>query len=150
MMTTLYRCFFTSAWTQCTFCTSVRSFFRSFLISRWLHYESTSAITYHSTVAELQKRLALLPASVEKPGLCSHHWKDKGPATVLIFFCLELDSIEQLTKDELHQILQELQSWLCHHNKVTKRELLSLIGKQTFTVTAVPTGHLYLRRMITT
>jgi hypothetical protein len=77
--------------------------------------------------------------------------KVEGPSTTLTFLGLELDSIAErisLRKDKLHQMLQELQLWLHHRSKVTKRELLSLISKLAFAARAVPAGRLLLRRLI--
>lgn len=65
-----------------------------------------------------------------------------GPATVLPFLGLELDSVSQqirLPPDKLREILAELTKWQSH-SKTTKRKLLSLIGKLAFAARAVPAG----------
>ena len=75
----------------------------------------------------------------------------EGPAIVLIFLGLEIDSVLQrirLPKTKLKEILTDLSHWL-HHRKATKRKLLSLIGKLAFVARAVPAGCIFLCRLIT-
>ena len=75
----------------------------------------------------------------------------EGPTTTLTFLGLELDTVLQqirLPQAKLAEMLEVLTHWL-HHNKTTKRELLSLIGKLAFAARAVPAGRLFLRRLIT-
>ena len=77
--------------------------------------------------------------------------KVDGPATVLPFLGLELDSVLQqirLPSDKLREILEELTKWQSC-GKTTKRKLLSLIGKLAFAARAVPAGRLFIRRLIT-
>ena len=77
--------------------------------------------------------------------------KVDGPATVLPFLGLELDSVLQqirLPPDKLREILEELAKWQSR-SKTTKRKLLSLIGKLAFAARAVPAGRLFIRRLIT-
>ena len=65
-----------------------------------------------------------------------------GPATVLTFLGLELDSISQqirLSPDKLREILTELTKWQSR-SKTTKQKLLLLIGKLAFAAGAVPLG----------
>ena len=76
--------------------------------------------------------------------------KVDGPATVLVFLGLILDSLRQeirLPPEKLQDMLQELTIWLAKCS-TTKRELLSLIGKLSFAARAVPAGRLFLRRLI--
>ena len=77
--------------------------------------------------------------------------KVDGPATVLTFLGLELDSVLQqirLPAEKLQAILKELEDWQ-QRKKATKRQLLSLIGKLSFAARAVPAGRLFTRRLIT-
>lgn len=77
--------------------------------------------------------------------------KVDGPATVLSFLGLELDSVLQqirLPPNKLEEILAELTEWQSR-NKTTKRKLLSLIGKLAFAARAVPAGRFFIRRLIT-
>lgn len=60
--------------------------------------------------------------------------KVDGPATIIIFLGLELDSVLQqirLPAEKLQAILKELKEWQ-QRKKATKRQLLSLIGKLSF------------------
>ena len=75
--------------------------------------------------------------------------KVDGPATVLSFLGLELDSVlQQRSPKKLREILEELTK--CQsHSKTTKQILLSLIGKLTFAAQAVPAGRLFIRHLLT-
>ena len=75
--------------------------------------------------------------------------KVEGPSTVLTFLGLELDS-EQL---EIRLPLSKLQplrdhvSSVLHSERLSKRELASLLGHLSFASRAVPAGRTFLRRM---
>ena len=74
--------------------------------------------------------------------------KVEGPATILTFLCIDLDTIKmklRLPPSKFNEILQDLDGWL-GHQKTTKRHLLSLIGKLAF---AVKISHLFNRQLIT-
>ena len=76
--------------------------------------------------------------------------KVDGPATILTFLGLELDSERQeirLPADKLHELLAALQLWSTRKT-ATKRQLLSLIGKLSFAARVVPAGRLFLRRLL--
>ena len=75
--------------------------------------------------------------------------KLEGPATQLTFLGITLDSTQQLSLplDKQEDILHSIQGWRGHH-KATKRELLSLIGKLSFSAKVVPAGRLFLRHLI--
>ena len=69
-------------------------------------------------------------------------------ATSLTFLGIHLNTMEaSITPERKQSLLQEL-SALHSHNKCTKRELLSLIGKLSFSCKVVPAGHIFLRRLI--
>ena len=77
--------------------------------------------------------------------------KVDGPATVLSFLGLELDSVLQqirLPPNKLEEILAELTKWQSR-NKTSKRKLLSLIGKLAFAARSVPAGRFFIRHLIT-
>ena len=93
-----------------------------------------------TTMMQLCERLGV-PVATEK---C------EGPATCITFLGIVLDSSLQqlrLPPEKLQEISFLTRSWLGLH-KVTKRELLSLIGKLSFAAKVVPAGRLFLRRLI--
>ena len=93
-----------------------------------------------TTMMQLCERLGV-PVATEK---C------EGPATCITFLGIVLDSSLQqlrLPPEKLQEISSLTRSWLGLH-KVTKRELLSLIGKLSFAAKVVPAGRLFLRRLI--
>ena len=73
-----------------------------------------------------------------------------APTTKLTFLGIVIDT-EKITasiSDERKSLmLEELQSFSTR-NKCTKRQLLSLIGKLSFACKVVPTGRIFLRRLI--
>ena len=54
----------------------------------------------------------------------------------------------RLPQDKLSALMKLLTEWRSSRRKVTKRKLLSLIGKLSFAARAVPAGRLFLRRLI--
>ena len=76
--------------------------------------------------------------------------KMEGPTTLLTFLGIHLDTISMeanITEERKQSLLQELtmlQSW----HKCTKRELLSLIGKLSFSCKILPDGRIFLCRLI--
>ena len=119
---------------------------------KWvLHYLNDYFLAGPPSSTSCKKHLCCFLQVCRKLGFPVATEKVEGPATILTFLGLELDSVKQqisLPADKLHQILQELQLWLRHRKTVTKRELLSLIGKLVFAARAVPAGRLFLRRLI--
>ncbi len=79
--------------------------------------------------------------------------KLEGPSTTITFLGIEVDSTRQVVRlppTKLQELVLELDMWLNAHTSrsVTKRELLSIIGKLAFAARVVPAGHLFLRRLI--
>ena len=76
--------------------------------------------------------------------------KTEGPTTQIKFLGIEIDSMRmslRLPDDKLGDISNLIQTWL-GKKKCTKRELLSLIGKLSFASKVIPSGRLFLRRLI--
>ena len=76
--------------------------------------------------------------------------KLEGPATTITFLGITIDTTLQqlrLPPDKLQEMTLLIKSWLGKH-KTTKRDLLSLIGKLSFAAKVVPSGRLFLRRLI--
>ena len=76
--------------------------------------------------------------------------KVEGPTTSLTFLGIHLNTITMeasITSERKQSLLQEL-SALHARNKCTKWELLSLIGKLSFSCKVLPAGRIFLRRLI--
>ena len=76
--------------------------------------------------------------------------KVEGPTTSLTFLGIHLDTISMeanITEERKQSLLQEL-TMLQGRHKCTKRELLSLIGKLSFSCKILPAGRIFLRRLI--
>jgi hypothetical protein len=121
----------------------------------WLiHYLDDYLIMAPATPADssdCQELLAVFLRVCKLLGIPVAMEKVDGPATIIIFLGLELDSVLQqirLPLEKLTAILAELEEWT-HRTKATKRQLLSLIGKLSFAARAVPAGRLFIRRLIT-
>ena len=74
----------------------------------------------------------------------------EGLTTSLTFVGIHLNSATMkasISDKRNHALLKELQ-WICHGDKCTKRELLSLIGKLSFCCKVLPAGRIFLRRII--
>ena len=75
--------------------------------------------------------------------------KVEGPTTLLTFLGIHLDTISMeanITEERKQSLLQELtmlQGW----HKCTKHELLSLIGKLSFSCKILPAGRIFLCRL---
>ena len=73
-----------------------------------------------------------------------------GPTTCLIYLGIEIDTVKQeirLPKDKFDDLMSILTS-CTHTQKVTKRKLLSLIGKLSFAAKVVRPGRIFLRCLI--
>ena len=76
--------------------------------------------------------------------------KIEGPSTSLTFLGIHLDTVimeASITSERKESILQELR-YLHSRHKCTKRQLLSLIGKLSFSCKVVPAGRIFIRRLI--
>jgi hypothetical protein len=76
--------------------------------------------------------------------------KEEGPSISLTFLGILLDSVNMrasITQERKLDILSAIQS-LQGRRTVTKRELLSIIGKLAFATKVVPPGRIFLRRLI--
>ena len=73
-----------------------------------------------------------------------------GPLTNLTFLGIEIDSKTmslRLPEDKLSALVAMLQKWSVS-KKCTKRDLLSLIGKLSFASKVIPSGRMFVRRLI--
>ena len=76
--------------------------------------------------------------------------KIEGPSTSLTFLGIHLDTVTMeasITAERKESLLQELR-YLHSRHKCTKRQLLSLIGKLSFSCKVVPAGRIFIRRLI--
>ena len=76
--------------------------------------------------------------------------KIEGPTTSITFLGIHLDTIAMeasITSERKEALLAELNQMYWRH-RCKKRELLSLIGKLSFACKVVPSGRIFLRRLI--
>lgn len=83
--------------------------------------------------------------------------KTEGPAAVITFLGIEIDTLRQqvrLPLDKLHRLTSTLAGWMGHterptpRSSVKKRELLSLLGLLHHAATVVRPGRAFLRNLI--
>ena len=73
-----------------------------------------------------------------------------GPCQLITFLRIEIDSINmslKLPSEKLSEFLLLLAHWRSKQ-KCTKRSLLSLIGKFSFASKVIPSGRMFIRRLI--
>ena len=76
--------------------------------------------------------------------------KIEGPSTAITFLGIHLDTVAMeasITPERKEALLLELNQ-LYWRRRCTKRELLSLIGKLSFACKVIPSGRIFLRRLI--
>ena len=76
--------------------------------------------------------------------------KVEGPTTYLTFLGIQINTISMeasITSERKQSLLQDLQFLHARH-KCTKCELLSLIGKLSFSCKVLPAGWIFLQRLI--
>lgn len=95
---------------------------------------------------DMQKTIALF----KNLGVPLAPEKIEGPVTNLTFLGIEIDSQTmsiRLPEEKLSALISLLQKW-SEMRKCTKRELLSLIGKLSFASKVIPSGRMFVRRLI--
>ena len=76
--------------------------------------------------------------------------KEAGPATVLTFLGISLDSVKRTLSfpdDKLEEMLSMLRQWESK-KRCSKRELQSLVGSLQFASKCIPSSRLFTRRLI--
>lgn len=101
-------------------------------------------------LSECAYNVATMKAVCEETGLPTEPEKDEGPATVISFLGMELDTqaLEIRLPQEKLSLLQSALSVWRKKKACRKRELLSLIGSLSHACKAVRAGHSFLRRLI--
>ena len=90
--------------------------------------------------------------TVHIPGLATQNRKIEGPATVLVFLGIILDTASQelcLPQEKVEELSRLVKEWKDKRVSI-KCELLSLIGKLSHATKVVVSGRTFLRRMIDT
>lgn len=99
---------------------------------------------------ECQENAMIMHSACARVGLPVEPDKDEGPATMIPFLGIELDSVAlevRLPLDKLQRLKEALQMW--RRRKVCrKRDLLSLIGLLSHACKVVRAGRSFLRRLI--
>lgn len=101
-----------------------------------------------SASEECAKALAQMLTVCEKLGFPVATDKLKSPSQIISFPGHNEDANTPTIKQTIAELMDLLHCWQSIPRKVTKRRLLSLIGKLSFAAKAVPAGRLFLRRLI--
>ena len=103
-----------------------------------------------STSKKGQKILDTTLATLQRLGIEWAPEKVQGPAKILTFLGIEIDSyskVLRLPQSKWEDLEAELQQWYLR-KKCTKRQLLLLIGKLSFAGKLLPAGQIFIRRLI--
>lgn len=114
------------------------------------HYLDDFVTTGDPEGDECGRNADIMHGICEQLGMPVEPEKDEGPATVISFLGLELDSTAmevRLPLDKLTNLRALLTSWR-GRKACKKRELLSLIGSLAHASKAIKPGRSYLRRLI--
>ncbi len=118
-----------------------------------IQYLDDYFLTGPAASLQCQQAVATMRGLCQRLGIPIAHNKLEGPATRVTFLGIELDSVQQVVRlpvPKLRELLQEPDLWLRNHTSrsVTKRDLLSIIGKLAFAARVIPAGRFFLRRLI--
>lgn len=120
-------------------------------ITKVLHYLDDFLVVGQPDTDKCEQAMATTLQVCQKLGFPVALEKLEGPATILTFLGILLDTEKmelRLPEDKLTTLSLLLQEWQNMKKKVTKRELLSIIGKLSFAAKVIPAGRLFLRRLI--
>jgi len=111
------------------------------------HYLNDFFIAGAPNTSQCSERLNTLIALCKLLNIPLAEDKREGP-TEHLGILLDSAALEaRLTADKLQKIKSSLRRWLYRYH-CTKQELISLIGTLSFAAKVVPTGRIFLRRMI--
>ena len=116
-----------------------------------LHYLDDYIFFGTPDTSECAEALKLALQLCEQLGVPVSKLKVEGPATILAFLRILLDTVAmelRLPEEKLRRLKSLIQQWKTKRS-CTKRELLSLIGQLQHACRVVRPGRTFLRRMIT-
>jgi hypothetical protein len=114
------------------------------------HYLDDYFTAGRSGTITCQSNLTKMLETCKLTGFTVNPAKVVEPTTCLEFLGIIIDSKlmqMRISQERLHDTLNELSNWM-HKRAVTKRQLLSLIGKLTFISKVVRSGRTFTRRLI--
>ena len=123
----------------------------NYSISKILHYLDDFLLVGSPNSEGCLQALTTMLEVCAKLGFPIAPDKLEGPAHCIVFLGILLDTQLmqlRLPEDKLLALMELLKQWQTSRRTVTKRKLLSLIGKLSFAAKAVPAGRLFLRRLI--
>lgn len=123
----------------------------NYSILKILHYLDDFLLVGRPASDECPQAMTTMLEVCSKLGFPIAPEKLEGPAQVITFLGIIIDTKLmqlRLPEDKLSALMNLLKVWQTSHTKVSKRKLLSLIGKLSFAAKVVPAGRLFLRRLI--
>ena len=114
-----------------------------------LHYMD-DYVAVCPTFESAQQILYIMVSTFESAGFQVQPEKTLGPARALEYLGIMVDTVKQqlsISQERMDEISQLVQEWL-GKSDCTKRELLSIIGKLSFSARVVRAGNKFLRRLI--
>ena len=123
----------------------------NYAITDIIHYLDDFLLVSSPSTRQCEQALQLMLEVLTRLGFPIAIEKLEGPAVTLSFLGILIDTIRmelRLPPDKLEALTQLLEQWHNIKRKITKRELLSLIGKLSFAAKVIPAGRIFLRRLI--
>lgn len=123
----------------------------NYSITELIHYLDDFLLVGPATSNQCKQALELILKLCAQLGFPIAMEKLEGPTTLITFLGILIDTINmelRLPPGKLESLLLLLQQWQSTSRKVTKRRLLSLIGKLSFAAKVIPAGRIFLRRLI--
>ena len=114
------------------------------------HYIDDFVTVGQAGTGECRRNLSALKGLCDRVGMPLDESKEEGPATVLTFLGIEVDSAQQIIRlpdGKLEAMRAMLKSWR-GMKSCKKRDLLSIIGVLSHACKAIRAGRSFLRRLI--
>ena len=116
----------------------------------WVRHYVDDFITVRPNVEECARNAEVMHKTCEEANIPVEPEKDEGPARVITFLGLQLDTVKmevRLPQEKLEKLKELVANWK-GQKAGRKRDLLSLIGLLTHAGKAVKPGRVYVRRLI--
>ena len=117
--------------------------------SNTIHYLD-DLLTLSNSEQGCRESLDIIIETCKLAGFGIQSKKTHGPSRVIEFLGLIIDTVNKqvrISEERLREVRDELYEW-ANTETVTKRELLSIVGKLQFCAQVVRQGHMFTRRLI--
>ena len=113
-------------------------------------YYLDDIITITGNKSSCQSSLSIILETCEKAGFKISTSKTVGPARVITFLGIQIDTVNQvlsMSQEKMSEIRSELLAWK-EKSYCSKRDLLAIVGKMNFCSQMIKNGKKFMRRLI--